>query len=209
MTSRNKPNGSVPIGKPITGTRVHVLDEQRRPVPKGVVGELYASGAGVALGYLNEQHGGAFFVDETLAPGLIYRTGDLVKEDENGELQFIGRRDSLVKVRGHRVSLEEVRTHLVRLESVVDAVVVKKDLPLGDQMLVAYVRRKEGSDIDAKAIRRGLAGQIPKYMIPGQFVFDDALAINDNGKIDRSKIRRHLDQGSNDIEQKRADSGNH
>jgi amino acid adenylation domain-containing protein len=207
MTSSNKPNGTVPIGKPITGTRVHVLDEQRRPVPVGAVGELYASGAGVALGYLNERHSGAFFVDGTIAPGLIYRTGDLVKEGENGELQFIGRHDSLVKVRGHRVSLEEVRTHIVRLEDVVDAVVVKKDLP-GDQILVAYVRTKEGSDIAARTIRRRLAEQIPKYMIPGQFVFDQALAINENGKIDRAQIRRHLEQGSNDIEQERANSSN-
>ncbi len=199
MTSSNRPKDGVPIGRPITGTQVHVLDDARRPVPKGEVGELYASGAGVALGYLNEQRGNAFFVDEALAPGLIYRTGDLVKEDANGELHFLGRRDSLVKVRGHRVSLEEVRTHLVRLDDVIDAVVVKKDLPLGDQILVAYVRNKEGSDIDARTIRRRLAEQIPNYMIPSQFVFDHALAINDNGKIDRSQIRRRLDQGSNDI----------
>jgi amino acid adenylation domain-containing protein len=209
MTSRNRPNGSVPIGRPITGTRVHVLDDQLKPVAAGLTGELYASGEGVALGYLNERQGDAFFADETLAPGLIYRTGDLVKEDESGELHFIGRRDSLVKVRGHRVSLEEVRTHVVRLEEVVDAVVVKKDLPLGDQILVAYVRTKEGSDLDAKSIRRCLAQHIPGYMVPSQFVFDHALAINVNGKIDRTKILRHLDQGSNDIEQTRADSSDH
>jgi amino acid adenylation domain-containing protein len=206
MTASNKPNASVPIGKAITGTRVHVLDDLRKPVPAGAVGELYASGAGVALGYLNEQHGDAFFVDETIAPGLIYKTGDLVKADESGELQFIGRRDSLVKVRGHRVSLEEVRTHIVCLEDVVDAVVVKKDLQSGDQILVAHVRKTEGSDLDAKAIRLRLAQQIPGYMIPSQFVFDQTLAINANGKIDRAKILRHLDQGSNDIGQKRANS---
>jgi amino acid adenylation domain-containing protein len=209
MTSGNKPDGSVPIGKPITGTRAHVLDDLRRPVAAGVIGELYASGEGVALGYLNEQNSDAFFVDEAIAPGSIYKTGDLVKEDENGELQFIGRRDSLVKVRGHRVSLEEVRTHVVRIEDVVDAVVVKKDLPPGDQILVAYVRKKEGSDIDAKTIRRRLAGQIPSYMIPSQYVFDHALAINENGKIDRRTILRHLDQGSNEVGQTRADSRDH
>lgn len=209
MTSSNKPDTSVPIGKPITGTRVHVLDELLRPVPPGAVGELYASGAGVALGYLNEQQGGAFFNDETIAPGLIYRTGDLVQEGENGELQFIGRRDSLVKVRGHRVSLEEVRTHIVRLQDVLDAVVVKKDLPLGDQILVAYVRKTEGSGIDAKTMRLRLAEQLPGYMIPSQFVFDHALAINVNGKIDRTQLLQHLDQGSNDFGQKRATSSDY
>jgi acyl carrier protein len=161
---------------------------------------LYASGEGVALGYLNEQNGDAFFVDEALAPGLIYRTGDLVKEDENGLFHFIGRRDSLIKVRGYRVSLEEVRSHIVSLDDVVDAVVLKKDLPLGDQILVAYVRNKEGSAMDTKAIRRRLAGQIPGYMIPSQFVFDDALAITANGKIDRTRILRHLNQGSGTLD---------
>lgn len=200
MTSSNRPNGTVPIGKPIAGTRVHVLDDQLKPVPAGAVGELYASGEGVALGYLNEQHGDAFVFDEAIAPGLIYKTGDLVQEHENGELHFIGRRDSLVKVRGYRVSLEEVRTHIVSFEEVVDAVVVKKDLSLGDQILVAYVRKKEGCAMDAKVMRRRLAELIPGYMIPSQFVFDHALAINENGKIDRTKILRHLNQGSNDIE---------
>ena len=209
MTSRNKPNGSVPIGRPITGTRVHILDDLRKPVPRGAVGELYASGDGVALGYLNELHGNAFFVDETIAPGLIYKTGDLVQEGENGELQFIGRRDSLVKVRGYRVSLEEVRTHIVSLEEVVDAVVVKKDLPLGDQILVAYVRKEDGSNVDARTIRLRLAERIPGYMIPNQFVFDHALAINENGKIDRAEILRNLAQRSNDSGQKRSDSSDH
>jgi amino acid adenylation domain-containing protein len=209
MTSSNKPTGSVPIGKPITGTRVHVLDELLRPVPRGAVGELYASGAGVALGYLNEQHSEAFFGDPTITPGVIYKTGDLVQENENGELQFIGRRDSLVKVRGYRVSLEEVRSHIVSLEEVVDAIVVKKDLPLGDQILVAYVRKKEGSVSDAKAIRRRLAERIPNYMVPSQFVLDHTLAVNENGKIDRTQILRHLTQGSNDIGSERTDSSDH
>lgn len=209
MTSSNRPNASVPIGKPITGTRVHVLDDELQPVSAGTAGELYASGEGVALGYLNDQQGDAFFTDETIAPGLIYRTGDLVKEDENGEFHFIGRRDGLVKVRGHRVSLEEVRTHVVRLEEVVDAVVVKKDLPHGDQILIAYVRKKEGSNIDARTIRRCLGEQIPGYMIPSQFVFDEVLAINVNGKLDRTKILQHLHLGSNDIGQTRTDSSDH
>lgn len=200
MTANNKPDGSVPIGKPITGTQVHVLDDLLRPVPRGEVGDLYVSGEGVALGYLNEQHGDAFFVNAAIAPGLIYRTGDLVREDENNNLNFIGRRDSLVKVRGHRVSLEEVRTQIVRMEEVIDAVVVKKELR-GDQILVAYVSKKEGSGIDAKALRLRLAEQLPRYMIPSQFVFDHALAINENGKIDRSRILRQLAQRSNDIEQ--------
>jgi acyl-coenzyme A synthetase/AMP-(fatty) acid ligase len=188
---------------------VHILDDLRRPVPTGVVGELYASGAGVALGYLHEQQGDAFFFDESIAPGLIYKTGDLVKEDESGKLQFIGRRDSLVKVRGHRVSLEEVRLHILRLEDVVDAIVVKKDFPTGDQILVAYVRTREGSDTDAKTLRRCLADQVPRYMIPSQFVFDHALAINVNGKIDRTRLLQHLEQGSNDIGQKRANSSDY
>lgn len=201
MTARNKPGETVPIGKPITGTRVHVLDDMRRRVASGTVGELYASGEGVALGYLNEHQGGTFFVDESIAPGLIYKTGDLVRVGEDGNLEFIGRRDSLVKVRGYRVSLEEVRMHIVSMAEVVDALVVKNDLSLGDQILVAYVGRTPGSDLDAKELRRYLAEQLPAYMIPSQFVFDDALAVNENGKIDRSKIIRDLRKGSNDVGQ--------
>lgn len=200
MTSANKPDGSVPIGKPITGTRVHILDELQMPVPTGTVGELYASGEGVGLGYLNELQNDAFFVDDRIAPGLIYRTGDFVKEDESGELQFIGRRDSLVKVRGYRVSLEEVRTHIVSLEGVLDAIVLKKELIGGDQILVAYVSKREGNDIDATKIRSHLAARIPRYMIPNQIIFDQTLEINENGKIDRTWIQRHLSHGENCIE---------
>jgi acyl-coenzyme A synthetase/AMP-(fatty) acid ligase len=168
-------------------------------VPAGTAGELYASGDGVALGYLDDTRADAFFLDNSIAPGLIYRTGDLVRQRDDGELEFLGRRDSLVKVRGYRVSLEEVRTQLVSLEEVIDAVVVKKDLASGDQILVAYVSRREGCDIDSKTIRRRLADRIPPYMIPNQFVFDHALPINANGKIDRSAIIRHLNHGSDDI----------
>jgi amino acid adenylation domain-containing protein len=191
MTSANKPDVTVPIGRPIRRTNVHILDDLLQPVPAGAVGELYASGDGVALGYLNEKQNDAFFRDETIASGLIYRTGDFVKEDENGNLQFIGRRDSLVKVRGHRVSLEEVRAHVVRLENVIDAFIVKKDLPLDDQILVAYIKKSEGSYIDVKLIRRALAEWIPNYMIPSQYIFDEALAINANGKLDRTAILGH------------------
>ncbi len=189
MTSENKPTVSVPIGKPISGTCVHILDDLRSPVPRGTVGELYASGDGVALGYLNEREGGAsFFSDETVASGLIYRTGDLVKEEAHGELQFIGRRDNLVKVRGYRVSLEEVRTHILGVEDVIDAIVARKELPQGEQTLVAYVSRREGGSVDAGAIRRRLLECIPRYMIPDRFVFDRPMTINDNGKLDRASI---------------------
>lgn len=184
MTRLTRPGGNVPIGKPLIGTCVHVLDDERQPLPAGVVGELYVSGDGVALGYLNDADSGAFFLDEAIAGGVIYRTGDLVR-DEQGVYIFIGRRDNLVKVRGHRVSLDEVRAHVVSAEGVVDAVIQKKEVEAGDQVLVAYVRRNENSVVDAKSIRRHLVSRIPRYMIPSLFVFDCELSIKANGKIDR------------------------
>ena len=184
MTTRNRPGDVVPIGNPITGTHVHVLDDMCRPVPAGTVGELYVSGDGVALGYLDDMDSDAFFRDGAIANGLIYRTGDLVKV-EHGTLLFIGRRDNLVKVRGHRVSLEEVRTHVVSAEGVIDAVIHKREMTSGDQILVAYVRRKEYMGIDSKSIRRHLAARIPNYMIPSLFFFDYELGIKANGKLDQ------------------------
>lgn len=209
MTAQNKPIASVSIGRPVTGTRVHILDDSLRPVSVGSVGELYASGQGVGLGYLNERESNAFFFDESVAPGRIYRTGDLVKVDTNGELQFVGRRDNLIKIRGYRVSLEEIRTHILGLEGVVDAIVVKKEIPEGDLILVAYVNRTEGSELDGRSVRRSLSAHIPRYMIPDRIVFDHPLTINDNGKIDKAATLANLTLESENIEQQRSNCTHH
>ena len=189
MTAANAPKHSVPIGKAITGTNLHILDDALHSVEQGTVGELYVSGLGVALGYLDAQNSqDAFFYNSSIASGLIYRTGDLVKMNNNNEIEFVGRSDNQVKVRGYRVSLEEVKTSIVELEDVSDAAIVVKKFESGDQLLVAYVQIHEGEPQSAKLLKAKLADVLPDYMIPDQIIFNENLPINKNGKIDRNKL---------------------
>src|SRR5690606_15961202 len=111
------------------------------------LGELYVSGPGVALGYLNGSEQDRFFRNSDIAPDLIYRTGDLVRQAADGALRFMGRRDNQVKVRGFRVSLEDVKNRIVGIPEVSDAVVVKESFETGDEMLVAYVKPEVGKEI--------------------------------------------------------------
>jgi amino acid adenylation domain-containing protein len=188
MTARNKPSGAVPIGIPITGTQVHILDEALRPVAIGEVGELHASGAGVALGYLAADAEHAFFRDARIAPGLIYRTGDLVRQDAAGVIEFLGRKDTQVKLRGYRISLEEIRLRMAELEGVSDVIVARKVLDSGDQLLVAYVQPQEGVRLSVAQVKEKLSEVLPDYMIPDQLVMSAELPITISGKLDRRAI---------------------
>ena len=186
MTSSNAPARTVPIGRPISGTRVMILDSSRAPVAQGDVGEFYAAGLGVALGYLKDAAGdGAFFRDEQLSDGLIYRTGDLVRENSRGEIEFCGRRDNQVKVRGFRVSLEEIGLNLLELEQVEDAVVFVDDDGGGDQLLVALIKLDESKETGGEEIRAQLVKRVPAYMIPDKLVVDADFPVTRNGKLDR------------------------
>ncbi|HEY6927954.1 MAG TPA: amino acid adenylation domain-containing protein, partial [Steroidobacteraceae bacterium] len=190
MTKANRPEGStVPIGRPITGTQIFILDEQRRPVKQGAMGELYVGGLGVALGYLNTDLAETpFFHDGRLAAGLLYRTGDLVRLNELGMVEFFGRKDSQVKLRGYRVSLEEIKARLLEMPAVKEAAVMCQEGEGGDQLLVAYVRAAEDAGLDAKAVRRYLSQRVPRYMIPDKISIGAQMPINKNGKIDRRKL---------------------
>lgn len=195
MTIHNRPNRTVPVGKPIRGTDVHILDEHRARIKKGEVGELYTSGLGVALGYINadaEDH--AFFADPSIAPGLIYRTGDLVRENISGDLEFIGRRDNQIKNRGYRINLDEVKSSLLQIANISDVVVVRKDGSSGEQLLAAYIKLENRSSMTGERIREILSSKVPGYMVPDQFIFQETLPVNINGKIDRHHILSHADQ---------------
>jgi amino acid adenylation domain-containing protein len=193
ITAANPPGDSVPIGTAISGTEVVVLDEVGQPVKAGDVGELYTSGLGVALGYLDEdQGGGGFFLNSNVADGLIYRTGDLVRENHCGELEFVGRRDNQVKVRGFRVSLEEITFRITAVDYVEDALVFLKQCGSGDQILVAYVHPSSGAAIDSETLRRQLAVDLPEYMVPDRFVFGGELPVTANGKLDREGIQARM-----------------
>lgn len=175
--------GRVSIGRAIEGTRAYVLDEALRLVPPGAVGELYIGGMGLARGY----HGRPamtserFVADPFSRPGArLYRTGDLVRLRPDGELEFLGRSDHQLKVRGHRVEAGEVEAALSRRPGVRRAVVTAHG-----STLVAYL---EGTPPDQDDLRRALAECLPGYMIPSVFVRLDRLPVTANGKIDRSRL---------------------
>jgi amino acid adenylation domain-containing protein len=182
---------AVPIGRPMPGYRVRVLDASLRPVPAGVPGQLFVGGIGVARGYLHRPSATAErFVPDPFAadPGArLYATGDLVRWTADGTLHFLGRTDDQVKVRGFRIEPGEIESLLRRHPAVRDAVVaVREDAP-GDRRLVAYVVAADG-DGSMDTIRAALRAELPAYMVPSAFVALDALPIGPSGKIDRRAL---------------------
>jgi amino acid adenylation domain-containing protein len=178
------------IGRPIANTAIYLLDDHRQPVPRGVPGELYVGGAAVGLGYLNNPTLTAErFVDDPFQPGArMYRTGDLGRHLADGSIEYLGRIDNQIKLRGHRIELGEIEATLARhLDVQVCAVVVREDQP-GDRRLAAYFVPHDGRLPRASDLRGFLKDHLPEYMVPASFVKLGALPLMPNGKIDQRAL---------------------
>jgi amino acid adenylation domain-containing protein len=183
--------GPVPIGKPIANTRIYILDAGFQPVPIGVEGEIFIAGVGVGRGYAGDPRlTGARFLPDPFADyhgARMYRTGDRGRYLRDGDIEFLGRLDGQVKIRGQRIELGEIESALRDIDGVRDAVAALDD----KGALVAWVVFKPGAGGRAGDLRRMLGERLPRYMLPKQFRFLPELPLNRSGKIDRRLL---LDQ---------------
>ncbi len=180
----------VPIGRPIANTQLHIVDEHMQPVPVGTAGELCIGGVQVAHGYLDRpQLTAERFVDDPFRDGgKLYRTGDLARYLPEGDIEFLGRSDFQVKIRGLRVELGEIEATLESMPGVRGAVVVAHERADGDLELIAYVAHPDGEALPVDDLRGRLATSLPDYMIPATFIGLERFELTSNGKVDRKAL---------------------
>ncbi|MBC8030245.1 MAG: amino acid adenylation domain-containing protein [Pyrinomonadaceae bacterium] len=184
--------GPVPIGRPVGNTQLHVLNERLEPVEKGVTGELYIGGDGVALGYLRRRE----LTDERFIPdphsknghSRLYRTGDLARFNDAGILEYLGRIDSQVKIKGFRIELGEVETILNQHPGVRECAVLASEDATGEKRLIAYVVRDPQHRGEMDELRKFMKAKVPDYMVPTSFVNLESLPLTKNGKVDRQAL---------------------
>jgi amino acid adenylation domain-containing protein len=183
---------SIPLGRPIANTRVYVLDRQRELAPVGVPGELYIGGDGLARGYLKQPELTAQkFMPNPFSPDVadrLYVTGDLARYRADGNLEFLGRLDDQVKLRGYRIEPGEIETMLGQQPDVKACVVVAREDTLGNKRLAAYVVPRECDATTPAQLRQRLEAKLPSYMVPSAFVLISALPLTPNGKVDRKAL---------------------
>jgi len=183
---------SVPIGKPISNTRVYILDETLMPAKPGETGELFAGGDGVARGYLNapEATAGKFQRDPFVADenARMYRIGDFGRWRDDGTVEFLGRKDGQIKILGHRIELGEIESALAQFAGIKQACVTVKVDEAGTKRLVGYYVADESIRLEWRELKAFLAAKLPTYMVPARYVPMAELPLNPNGKIDRGAL---------------------
>jgi len=183
---------TVPIGKPVSNTTVYILDKSLNPVPIGVAGELYAGGDGLSRGYLGDPK----LTAEKFIPNpfndtygdRLYRTGDIVRYLEDGNIEFIGRQDHQVKVRGFRIELGEIEAVLNRLPCVKDVIVTAIKDPSGGKSLIAYIVPDNEQTVTIAILHEQIRNHLPEYMMPKYFEFIEEFQLTPAGKIDRQRL---------------------
>ncbi len=203
VCDRHQTEGRVPIGRPIANTKIYIIDEEGELVPEGIAGEICIGGRGVARGYLNRDDlTKERFVSDIFAGDIksrMYRTGDLGRWNADGAIEYLGRNDFQVKIRGQRVELGEIETLLIEYPGVRDAVVVARDDVAGEVCLVAYWTRGDqvpggiGADQESHRIDQGdllkyLKTELPSYMVPVAFVEVESMPLTPSGKLDRKAL---------------------
>jgi len=180
------------IGRPIGNTQMYVLDGAREPVPMGVTGEIYIGGCGVARGYLGRPELTAErFIRDPFSPdpeARLYKTGDLGRWTTHGTLEYLGRNDHQVKLRGYRIEMGEIESQLARHTQVKEAVVIAREDVPGDKRLVAYVTARDQGPPNAEELRAHLKALLPEYMVPSAFVVLPSLPLSANGKLERRAL---------------------
>lgn len=191
VTGRDVTFGAVPIGTPVANSQLYVLDEKLQPVEKGVTGEIYIGGHGVGLGYINHKA----LTDERFIPdpfsrdghARLYKTGDLGRFGSNGILEYLGRVDNQVKIKGFRIELDEVETILNQCSAIRDCAVVAREDATGEKRLIAYVVCNQ-TEMDMDELRKFMRAKVPDYMVPSIFVGMESLPLTTNGKVDRKSL---------------------
>jgi len=179
---------SIPIGSPISNSQAYILDDDLKPVPVGIVGELYVGGDGIARNYLNrEKLSAEKFIDSPFIKGKkIYRTGDIAKWLPDGNIDFLGRKDEQIKIRGFRVETGEIENTLLKHPLIGQTFIVSRESNNGNKELIAYIVGKE--KLNSSNIRNFLALYLPEYMIPAYFIQIKSLPLNMNGKVDKNAL---------------------
>ncbi len=186
-------SSSVPMGRPVRGTDVYLLDRHLQLVPKGIPGELYIGGSGIARGYLGlaEMTAQRFLPHpfSTVAGARLYRTGDRARQLADGSLEFLGRTDDQIKLRGYRIELGEVEAAIREAPGVLEAAVVAAESSHSGKRLVAFLVSISPGDLELQALRLYLRARLPEYMVPSAFVTLESLPLTANGKVDKKALR--------------------